>query len=104
MAIYEVYIPPDGLARRFYDSLRGDELARVRSLIHDCIEQHPLPDDPEPHQVIKVAVPMPEAPNGVLATNGSHYFYYTFPQPGIIALVAMGHGTRPPFLDLFLEQ
>lgn len=102
MAAYEVYVPTEGQARRFYESLSGQELQDVQRLLYEDIEKHPLPDDPEPVHLLKVAFPVAHVTNGVLCTDGKYYFYYYFPEPGIISVVAMDRG-RPSFLDIFSE-
>ena len=103
MAAYEVYLPSVGQARRFYESRTGQDLIDVQHLLYDDIEKHPLADDPEPAHLTKIPLPVAHASNGVLCTDGKYYFYYYFPEPGIISVVAMGRG-RPPFVDLIAEQ
>jgi hypothetical protein len=76
MAAYEVYIPSKGQARRFYESLSPTDLAEVQRLLYDNIEKHPLPNDPEPAHLVKIALPVGPAANGVLCTDGKYYFYY----------------------------
>lgn len=100
---YEVYIPSQGQARRFYESLPPTELEEVQRLLYDDIEQHPFPEDRDPPHLVKIALPVAHAKNGVLCTDGKYYFYYYFPEPGIISVVAMGRG-RPPFVDILSEQ
>lgn len=103
MAAYEAYVPSEGQARRFYESLTSAELAEVQRLLYDDIETHPLAEDPEPAHLTKISLPVAHATNGVLCTDGKYYFYYYFPEPGIISVVAMGRG-RPPFVDLLSEE
>ncbi|MEX1254191.1 MAG: hypothetical protein WEE64_07610 [Dehalococcoidia bacterium] len=104
MGEYEVYVPQEGQARRFYESLNPPELEEVQRLLYEGIEKHPLAEDPLPRHLTKISLPVGPAQNGVLCTDGKYYFYYHFPQEGIVSVVYIDKMRPPPFTEFLLEQ
>lgn len=100
---YEIYLPADGPAKRFLDTLSPSERELVERLLLEDIESHPLPEDRQPPHLVKTYLNVAGARNGVLCTDGKYYFYYHFPEAGIISVVAIGYAP-PFFLTVFSEE